>query len=175
MAETVRVLVEEEEVDKRIRDLGEQISKDYEGKEVHLICVLKGGVFFMCELAKRITVPVSMDFMSVSSYGDGTASSGVVKIAKDLDETLEGKDVLIVEDIIDSGRTLSYLIEILKKRGPKSLRLCTLLDKPERRVKDVKVDYVGFNIPDEFVVGYGLDYAQKDRNLPYIGVVEGVE
>ena len=171
MAETVRVLVEEEEVDKRIRDLGEQISKDYEGKEVHLICVLKGGVFFMCELAKRITVPVSMDFMSVSSYGDGTASSGVVKIAKDLDETLEGKDVLIVEDIIDSGRTLSYLIEILKKRGPKSLRLC----KPERRVKDVKVDYVGFNIPDEFVVGYGLDYAQKYRNLPYIGVVEGVE
>ena len=158
MAETVRVLVEEEEVDKRIRDLGEQISKDYEGKEVHLICVLKGGVFFMCELAKRIT-----------------ASSGVVKIAKDLDETLEGKDVLIVEDIIDSGRTLSYLIEILKKRGPKSLRLCTLLDKPERRVKDVKVDYVGFNIPDEFVVGYGLDYAQKYRNLPYIGVVEGVE
>ena len=156
MAETVRVLVEEEEVDKRIRDLGEQISKDYEGKEVHLICVLKGGVFFMCELAKRITVPVSMDFMSVSSYGDGTASSGVVKIAKDLDETLEGKDVL-------------------KKRGPKSLRLCTLLDKPERRVKDVKVDYVGFNIPDEFVVGYGLDYAQKYRNLPYIGVVEGVE
>lgn len=116
MAETVRVLVEEEEVDKRIRDLGEQISKDYEGKEVHLICVLKGGVFFMCELAKRITVPVSMDFMSVSSYGDGTASSGVVKIAKDLDETLEGKDVLIVEDIIDSGRTLSYLIEILKKQ-----------------------------------------------------------
>ena len=172
MAETVRVLVEEEEVDKRIRDLGEQISKDYEGKEVHLICVLKGGVFFMCELAKRITVPVSMDFMSVSSYGDGTASSGVVKIAKDLDETLEGKDVLIVEDIIDSGRTLSYLIEILKKRGPKSLRLCTLLDKPERRVKDVKVDYVGFNIPDEFVVGYGLDYAQKYRNLPFIGVVE---
>ena len=175
MAETVRVLVEEEEVDKRIRDLGEQISKDYEGKEVHLICVLKGGVFFMCELAKRITVPVSMDFMSVSSYGDGTASSGVVKIAKDLDETLDGKDVLIVEYIIDSGRTLSYLIEILKKRGPKSLRLCTLFDKPERRVKDVKVDYVGFNIPDEFVVGYGLDYAQKYRNLPYIGVVEGVE
>ncbi len=119
MAETVRVLVEEEEVDKRIRDLGEQISKDYEGKEVHLICVLKGGVFFMCELAKRITVPVSMDFMSVSSYGDGTASSGVVKIAKDLDETLEGKDVLIVEDIIDSGRTLSYLIEILKKTWTK--------------------------------------------------------
>lgn len=172
MAETVRVLVEEEEVDKRIRDLGEQISKDYEGKEVHLICVLKGGVFFMCELAKRITVPVSMDFMSVSSYGDGTASSGVVKIAKDLDETLEGKDVLIVEDIIDSGRTLSYLLENLKSRKPKSLRLCTLLDKPDRRVVDVPVDYTGFAIPDEFVVGYGLDYMQHYRNLPYIGIVE---
>ena len=175
MAEKVKVLVPEEDVAKRIKELGEQISKDYAGKQVHLICVLKGGVFFMCELAKRITVPVSMDFMSVSSYGDGTASSGVVKIAKDLDESLEGKDVLIVEDIIDSGRTLSYLIQILEKRGPKSLKLCTLLDKPERRVKPVTVDYVGFNIPDEFVVGYGLDYAQKYRNLPYIGVVEGVE
>ena len=172
MAETVRVLVEEEEVDKRIRDLGEQISKDYEGKEVHLICVLKGGVFFACELAKRISVPVTIDFMSVSSYGDDTKSSGVVKIVKDLDQPLEGRDVLIVEDIIDSGRTLSYLIEILKKRNPASIRLCTLLDKPERRVTDVKVDYVAFNIPDEFVVGYGLDYAQKYRNLPFIGVVE---
>ena len=160
MAETIKVLVSEEEVEKRIRDLGEKISKDYEGKQVHLICVLKGGVFFMCELAKRITVPVSMDFMSVSSYGDGTTSSGVVKIAKDLDESLEGKDVLVVEDIIDSGRTLSYLLEILKKRNPNSMKLCTLLDKPERRVMDVNVDYVGFNIPDEFVVGYGLDYAQ---------------
>ena len=172
MAETVRVLVEEEEVDKRIRDLGEQISKDYEGKEVHLICVLKGGVFFACELAKRISVPVTMDFMSVSSYGDDTKSSGVVKIVKDLDQPLEGRDVLIVEDIIDSGRTLSYLIEILKKRNPASLKLCTLLDKPERRVKEVHVDYTCFNIPDEFVVGYGLDYAQKYRNLPFIGVVE---
>ena len=167
MAETIRELVSEEEVEKRVCELGRQISEDYAGRQVHLICVLKGGVFFMCELAKRITVPVSMDFMSVSSY--------VVKIAKDLDESLEGKDVLIVEDIIDSGRTLSYLIQILEKRGPKSLKLCTLLDKPERRVKPVTVDYVGFNIPDEFVVGYGLDYAQKYRNLPYIGVVEGVE
>ena len=123
MAETIKVLVSEEEVEKRIRDLGEKISKDYEGKQVHLICVLKGGVFFMCELAKRITVPVSMDFMSVSSYGDGTTSSGVVKIAKDLDESLEGKDVLVVEDIIDSGRTLSYLLEILKKRNPNSMKL----------------------------------------------------
>ena len=175
MAETIRELVSEKAVDERIVELGKQISKDYEGKQVHLICVLKGGVFFMCELAKRISVPVSMDFMSVSSYGDDTKSSGVVKIVKDLDEAIEGKDVLIVEDIIDSGRTLYYLIDILKKRNPKSVHLCTLLDKPERRVKDVKVDYVGFNSPDEFVVGYGLDYAQKYRNLPFIGVVEGLE
>lgn len=175
MSEKIRVLVSEKEVDERIEALGKQISKDYEGKQVHLICVLKGGAFFMCELAKRISVPVSLDFMSVSSYGDGTASSGVVRIAKDLDESIEGKDVLIVEDIIDSGRTLYYLMDILRKRNPASLHLCTLLDKPERREKDVTVDYVGFEIPDEFVVGYGLDYAQKYRNLPYIGVVEGVE
>jgi hypoxanthine phosphoribosyltransferase len=175
MAESIRVLISEENVDKRICEIGERISKDYEGKQVHLICVLKGGAFFMCELAKRISVPVSMDFMSVSSYGADTKSSGVVKIVKDLDEPLEGKDVLIVEDIIDSGRTLYYLIDILQKRRPESIRLCTLLDKPDRRVKEVNVDYVGFNIPDEFVVGYGLDYAQKYRNLPYIGVVEGVE
>ena len=175
MAESIKVLVPEAEVAKRIEELGKKISEDYAGKQVHLICVLKGGVFFMCELAKRISVPVSMDFMSVSSYGDGTSSSGVVKIAKDLDESLEGKEVLVVEDIIDSVRTLYYLLDILKKRNPKSMRLCTLLDKPDRRVRDVKVDYVGFEIPDEFVVGYGLDYAQKYRNLPYIGVVEGVE
>ena len=175
MAETIRVLVSEKDVDKKICEIGEQISKDYEGKEIHLICILKGGVFFMCELAKRITIPVSMDFMSVSSYGADTKSSGVVKIVKDLDEPLEGKDVLIVEDIIDSGRTLYHLIELLEKRNPASIRLCTLLDKPERRVKQVNVDYVGFNIPDEFVVGYGLDYAQKYRNLPYIGVVEGAD
>ncbi len=168
----IRVLVSEEEVDRRIEEIGAQISKDYAGKQVHLICVLKGGVFFTCELAKRISIPVSMDFMSVSSYGSGTKSSGVVKLVKDLDEPLDGKEVLIVEDIIDSGRTLSYLIEILYKRNPASIRLCTLLDKPERRVADVKVDYVGFAIPDEFVVGYGLDYDQKYRNLPYIGVVE---
>ena len=172
MNEKIRVLLSEEEVDAKIKEIADQVSKDYEGKQVHLICVLKGGVYFTCELSKRITVPVSLDFMSVSSYGDDTKSSGVVKIVKDLDQPLEGKDVLIVEDIIDSGRTLSYLIEILKKRNPNSLRLCTLLDKPERRVTDVKVDYCCFNIPDEFVVGYGLDYAQKYRNLPYIGVVE---
>nr|WP_294679581.1 hypoxanthine phosphoribosyltransferase [uncultured Blautia sp.] len=173
MSEKIRVLLSEEQVDARIQEIADQINKDYEGKEVHMICVLKGGVFFMCELAKRITVPVSLDFMSVSSYGDDTKSSGVVKIVKDLDQPLEGKDVLVVEDIIDSGRTLSYLLKVLKQRGPKSVKLCTLLDKPERRVmKDVEVDYSCFNIPDEFVVGYGLDYAQKYRNLPYIGVVE---
>lgn len=175
MAETIRVMISEEDVDAKIAELGKQISEDYAGKQVHLLCILKGSVFFMCELAKRITVPVSMDFMSVSSYGDGTKSSGIVKIAKDLDETLEGKDVIVIEDIIDSGRTLYYLLDVLQKRQPKSLKLCTLLDKPDRRVKDVKVDYVGFEIPDEFVVGYGLDYAQKYRNLPYIGIVEGVE
>ena len=175
MAETVRVMISEEDVDAKIAELGKRISEDYAGKQVHLVCILKGSVFFTCELAKRITVPVSLDFMSVSSYGDGTKSSGIVKIAKDLDETLEGKNVIVIEDIIDSGRTLYYLMDVLQKRQPASLKLCTLLDKPDRRVKDVKVDYVGFEIPDEFVVGYGLDYAQKYRNLPYIGIVEGVE
>ena len=168
----MEVLINEAKLQKRIEELARKIEKDYEGKEVHLICVLKGSVFFACELAKRITVPVTLDFMSVSSYGDDTKSSGVVKIIKDLDEPLENKDVLIVEDIIDSGRTLSYLIEILKKRNPASLHLCTLLDKPDRRVRPVHVNYTCFEIPDEFVVGYGLDYAQKYRNLPYIGVVE---
>ena len=173
MAENVRILLKEEEVDKRIAEVAAMINRDYAGKEVHLICILKGGVFFTCELAKRLTVPVSMDFMSVSSYGSGTESSGVVRIVKDLDESIAGKNVLIVEDIIDSGRTLAYLIEVLKQRGPADIRLCTLLDKPERRVKkQVKVDYTCFTIPDEFVVGYGLDFDQKYRNLPYIGVVE---
>ena len=172
MAEHVKVLLTEQEVDRRIQEIGEQISKDYEGKQVHLVCVLKGGSFFMCELAKRITVPVSLDFMSVSSYGSDTKSSGVVKIVKDLDESIKDKDVIVVEDIVDSGRTLSYLLEMLRDRGPRSLSLCTLLDKPDRRVIDVKVDYTGFEIPDEFVVGYGLDYDQRYRNLPYIGIVE---
>ena len=172
MAEHIKVLLSEKEVDERIQEIGRQISEDYEGKKVHLVCVLKGVSFFMCELAKRITVPVSLDFMSVSSYGSETKSSGVVRIVKDLDEPLKGKDVIVVEDIVDSGRTLSYLLDMLKDRGPESLRLCTLLDKPERRVVDVHVDYTGFQIPDEFVVGYGLDYDQKYRNLPYIGVVE---
>ena len=173
MADKIRVLLTEEEVNKKISEVAAQINKDYEGKEVHLICILKGGVFFTCELAKRLTIPVSLDFMSVSSYGSDTESSGVVKIIKDLDEPLEGKNVIIVEDIIDSGRTLAYLIEVLKQRNPKNIELCTLLDKPERRVKkQVQVKYTCFTIPDEFVVGYGLDYDQKYRNLPYIGVVE---
>lgn len=172
MSEKIRVMLNEQQVDQRIQEIGEEISRDYEGRSVHLVCVLKGGTFFMCELAKRITIPVSIDFMSVSSYGNETKSSGVVKIVKDLDEPLKDKHVIVVEDIIDSGRTLSYLLNILKERGPASLSLCTLLDKPERRVVDVAVDYTGFEIPDEFVVGYGLDYAQKYRNLPYIGVVE---
>lgn len=173
MAETIKVLVPEEQVNQRIEELGKKISEDYAGKHVHLICVLKGGVFFMCELAKRITVPVTMDFMSVSSYGAGTKSSGIVKIVKDLDQSIEGRDVLVVEDIIDSGRTLSHLMKILNERKPSSICLCTLLDKPERReVDDVNVDYTGFQVPDEFVVGYGLDYDQMYRNLPYVGVVE---
>ncbi|MCR5421736.1 MAG: hypoxanthine phosphoribosyltransferase [Lachnospiraceae bacterium] len=173
MKEEISVLLTEEQLDSRIRELGEQISKDYEGSSVHLVCILKGGTFFMCELAKRIKIPVSIDFMSVSSYGDSSVSSGVVKIIKDLDKPIEGKNVLIVEDIIDTGRTLSYLLKVLSHRNPESLKLVTLLDKPERRiVDDVKVDYTGFEIPDEFVVGYGLDYAERYRNLPYIGVVK---
>ncbi len=168
----VKEMLTEDAVNKRIRELGEKISEDYAGQEIRMICVLKGGSFFMCELAKRISVPVSIDFMSVSSYGGDTKSSGVVKIVKDLDESITGKDVLVVEDIIDSGRTLSYLMAMLRDRGPKSLKLCTLLDKPDRRVIDVKVDYTGFEIPDEFVVGYGLDYDQLYRNLPYIGMIE---
>ena len=171
MEHEIRVLLSEEEVDRRIKEIGEQISRDYAGKSVHLVCVLKGGSFFMCELAKRITVPVSLDFMSVSSYGSDTKSSGVVKIVKDLDESIAGKNVIVVEDIVDSGRTLSYLLEMLKDRKPESLSLCTLLDKPSRRVVDVNVQYTGFQIPDVFVVGYGLDYDQQYRNLPYIGEV----
>lgn len=172
MKERVEVLLAEQKVDERIQAIGEQISRDYEGRQVHMVCVLKGGAFFMCELAKRITVPVSLDFMSVSSYGSDTKSSGVIRIVKDLDESIKDKDVIVVEDIVDSGRTLSYLLKMLQSRGPRSLALCTLLDKPERRVVDVNVNYTGFQIPDEFVVGYGLDYDQRYRNLPYIGVVK---
>ena len=170
--DNIRVLYSEEEVDRRSRELGAQISRDYAGKSVNLIGILKGASFCMCELAKRITVPVYIDFMSVSSYGSGTESSGVVKINKDLDRPVEGLDVIIVEDIVDSGRTLSYLTRFLNNRGAKSLRVATLLDKPARRVVEMIPDYRGFEIPDEFVVGYGMDYDQKYRNLPFIGVVE---
>ena len=172
MAEKISVLIPETDIDKRIREVADKISEDYVGKTVHIVCILKGSVMFASELAKRITVPVTLDFMSVSSYGSGTTSSGVVRIMKDLDEPLEGREVLIVEDIIDTGRTLAHLIEVLKTRNPKSVRLCTLLDKPERRITPVDVDYTCFQIPDQFVVGYGLDYDQKYRNLPYVGVVE---
>ena len=171
MSEHIRVLLSEEEVIARIKEMGKKISEDYNGEPVHLVSVLKGGAFITCELAKRIEVPVTLDFMSVSSY-EGTTSTGKIKIVKDLDSTIDGKNVLVVEDIIDTGRTLHHLLELLKERNPKSLKLCTLLDKPDRRVVDVDVDYVGFEIPDEFVVGFGLDYAQKYRNLPYIGIVE---
>ena len=172
MSETIRELISEERVNEKIRELGEQISTDYAGESVHLVCILKGACIFMCELAKRISVPVSMDFMAVSSYGSGTKSSGIVRIKKDLDDPIKGLNVLIVEDIVDSGRTLHYLTEVFKERGCKSVRTCTLLDKPERRVVDLTVDYTGFLIPDEFVVGYGMDYDQRYRDLPYIGVVE---
>jgi len=172
MTGKTRVLIPEEQIEAKIKELAERISKDYEGKTVHLIVILKGSVFFACDLAKRLTVPVTLDFMSVSSYGSETVSSGRVRILKDLDESIQGKDVLIVEDIIDSGNTLSYLKDLLMARSPKSLSICTLLDKPERRVTNVDVKYVGFVIPDEFVVGYGLDYDQYYRNLPYIGVIE---
>lgn len=168
----VEELISQEKVEARIKELAAQISKDYEGKTVQLVCILKGSVFFTTELAKYITVPVILDFMQCSSYGADTKSSGVVKLAKDLDETITGKHVLIIEDIIDSGRTLSHLVKLLAQREPASLELCTLLDKPERRVVDVPVKYTGFEIPDEFVVGYGLDYDQEMRNLPYIGVVK---
>ena len=166
-------MISEKEIDNRILEIADRINKDYEGEELTLICVLKGGVMFMCDLAKRLNLNVRLDFMSVSSYGSQTKSSGVVKIIKDLDDSIDGKNVLVVEDIIDSGNTLSYLMDILKKRGPKSIKLCTLLDKPSRREKkDVFVDYVCFEIEDKFVVGYGLDYDQRYRNLPYIGVME---
>ena len=169
---TVRELISEENVVARIKEIAEQINKDFEGQSVTLVCILKGSIFFTTELAKYIKVPVVIDFMQCASYGADTKSSGIVKLTKDLDEPIMGKHVILIEDIIDSGRTLSHLVKLLSQRDPASLTLCTLLDKPSRRVVEVDVKYTGFEIPDEFVVGYGLDYAQKMRNLPYIGVVE---
>lgn len=172
MEDNIKVLYSEQELSQRITQLGAQISQDYAGEELHLVCILKGGVFFACELAKRITVPVSIDFMSVSSYGNSQESSGIVRILKDLDEPIEGKHVLIVEDIIDSGKTLDHLIPMLYARKPVDIKLCALLSKPSRRQVDIQIDYLGYEIPDAFVVGYGLDYAQRYRNLPYIGALE---
>ncbi len=172
MEDKIRVLIEQEKLEKRIYELAAQISKDYEGRELHLICILKGSVFFTCELAKYITIPVTLDFIEMSSYGDGTISKGTINVTKDTNESIEGKDVLLVEDIIDTGYTLSFLLNMMKARKPSSLKLCTLLDKPDRRETKVEVDYKGFEIPDEFAVGYGLDYSQKYRNLPYIGVID---
>lgn len=168
----MKVMIGQEELEKRIAELGAEISRDYAGKELHLICILKGGVMFMTELSKHLTCHVSMDFMSVSSYGNERQSTGRIRILKDLDESIEGRDVLIVEDIIDSGKTLSHLTNLLECRKPNSIKLCTMLDKPDRREVEVKVDYVGFKIPDKFVLGYGLDYDQFYRNIPYIAVVE---
>ena len=171
MEPKIEVMIDEETVEARIAEIAKQLREEYEGKTLHIIGVLKGSVFFMCELAKKLTVPVTMDFMSVSSYGNDTKSSGVVKLIKDLDESIEGRNVVLIEDIMDSGRTLSYLIKILKERKPASFKVVTLLDKPDRRVVELEPDITGFVIPDRFVVGYGLDCAQKYRNLPYIGVI----
>ena len=172
MDEKITVLIDEETIENRIKEIAEQISKDYEGKEVRLICILKGSIFYTAELAKRLRIPSTIDFMSVSSYGAGTVSSGQVNIKKDLDESIEGLDVIVVEDIVDTGNTLSQLIPELKKRSPKSIEIATLLDKPSRREVDIDVRYIGFEVEDKFVVGYGLDYDQNYRDLPFIGVVE---
>jgi hypoxanthine phosphoribosyltransferase len=169
-----RVLISEEQLKERIRQLGDQITEDYKGKDIHCICVLKGGVLFMTDLTRHIqTDRLTMDFMGLSSYENARESTGIVKITKDLDEAIEGKDVLIVEDILDSGRSLKYLTEVLTMRKPKSIKICTLLDKPSRRKVDIKPDYVGFTIENLFVLGYGLDYDQYLRNLPYVAVVDG--
>lgn len=168
------ILFSEEEIQKRVRELGEQITKDYadSSNELVLVCILRGSYVFMADLSRSIDLPVQVDFMCVSSYGKGTNSSGQVQITKDLSDPIEGKDIIIVEDILDSGNTLYYLTEILKARKPASIKICTLLDKPERRIKPIVSDYYGFPIPNAFVVGYGLDYAENYRNLPYVGILK---
>lgn len=166
------VLFSEEKIASIVRNMGRQISEDYVGKNLFMVSVLKGSLVFMADLMRAVTIPCSIDFLSVSSYGNGTASSGEVRILKDLDCSLEGKDLLIVEDILDSGMTLSFLLKTLSARNPASIRMCTFLDKPERRRVDIRPDYVGAEVPDKFIVGYGLDYAEKYRNLPYIGVLK---
>ena len=167
-----QILYTEEELRQRVRELGCQITADYAGREPLLISVLRGSYIFMADLTRSINLDVTVDFMSVSSYGAGTVSSGQVEIKKDLSASIEGKDLIIVEDILDSGNTLYYLMDVLRARKPASIRICTLMDKPERRTKPIKADYVGFTIPDAFIVGYGLDYAEKYRNLPYVGVLK---
>ena len=167
-----KVLINEEVLQKKVKELGKKISEDYKGKNLLMVSVLKGSIVFMADLMRAITENCQIDFMSVSSYGSGVKTSGVVRILKDLDRPLEGYDLLIVEDILDSGLTLDYIISILKKRNPLSIKICTLLDKPARRKSSVKADYFGFDVPDEFVVGYGLDYDEKYRNLPFIGVLK---
>ncbi len=172
MEQIGKILIDEEKIMKRVAEMGTEITRDYQGKELVVICILRGGVIFMSDLVKQIKLPLYMDFMAVSSYGMSTKSSGIVRILKDLNEDIEGKDVLIVEDIVDTGLTLHYLVDYIKSRNPRSVKVCCFLDKPSRRKVDVEVDYVGFQIPDKFVVGYGLDYAQKYRNLPYVSVLE---
>ena len=171
MSYRIETLISKEELAKGIERVAEEINRDYGQKSVHLICIIKGGVFFMTELSKHLNMDVTMDFMAVSSYGSDTVSSGIVKIIKDLDEPIKGRDVIIVEDIVDTGNTMEYLMELLRDRKPSSLKLCTMLDKPSRRLKEVHPDYLGFTIEDKFVVGFGLDYDQKYRNLNYIGAV----
>ncbi len=169
------ILISQAEIEQRVKELGEQISADYIGKELLLLCILKGGVMFLTDLARHITVPLEMDFMAVSSYGNSTKTSGVVKIIKDLEESIEGKHVLIVEDIIDTGLTLKYLVDNLLKRNPASLKIVTLIDKPANRTVDLQVDYNGFTIADKFIVGYGLDYSQFYRNVPFIFIPNPAE
>ncbi len=167
-----RILFTEEQLQKRVAELGAQITADYAGKNPVLASVLRGSYIFMADLTRQIKLPLTVDFMAVSSYGSGTTSSGQVEIRKDLSDSIEGRDLLIVEDILDSGNTLYYLQRILNARHPASIKICTLLDKPERRAKPIEADYKGFTIPDAFVVGYGLDYNEKYRNLPYIGILK---
>ena len=167
-----KILFTQEELKDRVRELGRQITEDYQGKEVAVASVLRGSYIFMADLTRAIELPITVDFMAVSSYGAGTVSSGQVEIKKDLSDSIEGKNLIIVEDILDSGNTLYYLMDVLRARKPESIRICTLLDKPERRTKPIRADYTGFTIPDAFVVGYGLDYNEKYRNLPYIGILK---
>ena len=169
----IKTLIDEEKLNKRISEIAKQIEEEYKGKEITLICILKGSIFFTVDLARKINEDIKIEFIRVSSYGEGTESTGEIKMKLDLKDSIQGKDVIVIEDIIDTGRTLSYLLEYLKMKKPNSLKLCALLDKPDRRKIDVKVDYTGFQIPDKFVVGYGLDWDEKYRNLPYIGYIEG--